>query len=960
MNSSLKHIWLVLLILFSTTASAQVDPEIDWQMMDLEDSRWIFDKRDSQMAQQFMRDYLRVRKVLRPIFSEKPERTTFVLRNETDIANGAATIWPYPLININPVMPSPKSALGEFSDPYYELVLHEYVHILNLYPAHGIIRLPRWIFGTLISPNMLLPRWYIEGLAVYIESYFGDGHGRLHSQYVEGLSRAFTLKKRWSKYTIDQLNDAPPDWIGGGRPYIMGGMLWAGIALEKGNETIESLNQAHSRRIPYFVNGAVENETGLSYSEWLEKSYQKLEKQTRKQLAQLSKASFVKAYTIRQRKGQNSGPKVSPNGKWLAFLSFSNRDGAGIALVSRGRRGFLKRRYRIVNKAKRMQKISWSKDSQKIYYDAVGKHRRFSLFSDIHVYDLKSKKSQQLTKGLRLHTPTVSPDGQSLFAVQNHPQGQRLVALDLQGQNLKTVYEPEPFTHLIQKTFLNENELVFTYQPKGGPRKARVLNIETGKTSPFLEKWTGAISFVHMTKKGLLFSSTKSGVENLYLFPKLKSANQANSFFSTIVPVTHTRTRVTEGDFGHDKGTLLFTQMTDRGDRIYYSRSTHWRFAPKSLPKIEPLYAPTELQIPEAPEPPDLSAAREYSPWYYMIPRYWTPYLFFIPEGTVFQAITSASDPLGKHLYSVIGQVDTLTNKPGVSASFINNSTSSEIGLSLANVYSYFYSNQSILHNQAANLYLARPLSDSEKWSGSLFFDLRSTQEGNTEALERQGPGLSVGYSDITTKRGDITPTGGGAVRLSHTEYLEDISTTPYGSTNLHFQLYNSTWLPKGHAWALTANGVYAPELRYTAIATSTISARLTSEDTTSHQLRGYPSGVFVGKNVFTYNLEYRLPLLSVFKGWGTLPIYLKNIHARVFFDSTSLDGIAYEKSAGATQSTAVTKVFADEWFSGYGVELISDWTTGYYLPISLKIGLHQGMDKETGGDLRYFFGFIL
>ncbi|MCB0420911.1 MAG: PD40 domain-containing protein [Bdellovibrionales bacterium] len=552
--------FFVLLTLFFACLElfAKVDPQIEWVTFEYEDSKWIFNKDETDLARQYLREYVRARKVLKPLFSESPDSTTFLILNNTDFANGSATIWPYPLITLNPALPAPRSSLGEFADPMFELVLHEYTHILNLYPAHGIIKIPRWIFGSVISPNMLLPRWYTEGLAVYIESYFGDGHGRLHSQYISGLSRAFTLKNQWSHYSIDQLNEFPPDWLGGNRAYLLGGVLLAELFEKSGNDKIEVLNQAHSRRVPYFLNGAAENATEKSYVDWLEESYKSLRSKTEKQIQQLRKVQPAKSYPLRQPRAENVSPSISPNGKYLAYASASYREGGAVALIKKGRKGFYRQKTARLVEGKGIQKISWHPTHLSFYYDAVSSFERFQLFSDIYRYDLKTKKKQQLTKGLRAHHPTVHPDGQWIYFFQNYPKGQRLARIDLDGKNFAVLLEPEPWTHLIDMTFLDGQKLLISQQKKGMTRNAQLYTIKDHslvQSSVFLSQWSGNISFVKMTSKGLLFSSDLSGVENLYLWESPLNANGK----AQPRPVTHSLTRVVDGDLDPDKSTLLFT-----------------------------------------------------------------------------------------------------------------------------------------------------------------------------------------------------------------------------------------------------------------------------------------------------------------------------------------------------------------------------------------------------------------
>ncbi len=87
------------------------------------------------------------------------------------------------------MLPTSFDSLDEFGDWALEMMIHEYTHILNMYPAHGIYVPFKWVFGTVVRPNAILPRWWLEGLAVNLESRL-TSHGRLKSTETAAAARA--------------------------------------------------------------------------------------------------------------------------------------------------------------------------------------------------------------------------------------------------------------------------------------------------------------------------------------------------------------------------------------------------------------------------------------------------------------------------------------------------------------------------------------------------------------------------------------------------------------------------------------------------------------------------------------------------------------------------------------------------------------------------------------------------
>ena len=94
--------------------------------------------------------------------------------------------------------------------------------------------------------------------------------------------------------------------------------------------------------------------------------------------------------------------------------------------------------------------------------------------------------------------------------------------------------------------------------------------------------------------------------------------------------------------------------------------------------------------------------------------------------------------------------------------------------------------------------------------------------------------------------------------------------------------------------------------------------------------LRGFQDDVFVGDRVALVNLEARVPLLSVQRGWGTWPLFLRTVHAAAFTD------IGHAWSGAARWSDR--KI-------GYGVELSADVVAGFGLPMTWTAGMGWGRD---------------
>jgi hypothetical protein len=88
--------------------------------------------------------------------------------------------------------------------------------------------------------------------------------------------------------------------------------------------------------------------------------------------------------------------------------------------------------------------------------------------------------------------------------------------------------------------------------------------------------------------------------------------------------------------------------------------------------------------------------------------------------------------------------------------------------------------------------------------------------------------------------------------------------------------------------------------------------------------LRGVDEDDVVGTRAAVINVDYRLPLWRVGRGWGTVPVFLRTVHGAVFFD--------------AGQAWSSVPRWSDTRTS-LGVELSADTVVGFGLPLTFTAG---------------------
>ena len=109
-----------------------------------------------------------------------------------------------------------------------------------------------------------------------------------------------------------------------------------------------------------------------------------------------------------------------------------------------------------------------------------------------------------------------------------------------------------------------------------------------------------------------------------------------------------------------------------------------------------------------------------------------------------------------------------------------------------------------------------------------------------------------------------------------------------------------------------------------------------------STMLRGYPDATQSGNRYILSTVSYRLPLLEAFTGLETVPLFLRRLKLAIFSD-------------WAQASTDPLKWQPDAFSRSLGIELVTEATFSWRLPVVARIGYAHGFDA-AGEDQFYFF----
>lgn len=930
--------WFFLLCLVFSNPVHAADPSWKYQVLRSPNFEIIFRDTQKDLAKRYILAAEQAHELLMPIFKEGPAKTIIYLRDDTDSSNGLANFLPFPHITVYPVLPNSLDSVDEYGDWPFEMMLHEYTHILNMYPAHGIYVPLKWIFGTVVRPNAVLPRWWLEGLAVNLESWLSD-HGRLRSTETAASARALAIGGKFKLEDVARINEAGLNaWPYGGRPYLFGAWWWDEVHRQKGTSVIETWNQNYSRRLPFFLQGPVMEQVQKTPGEFLGMTLTKLDTEGRRQIAMIEKSGDHKSVPVAEDKGEQSAFAISPSGDKMVYWLSQPHSGTAARLKVRtgeANQPFTEIASRRLFKAVGTTRIRWIDDSR-FLFDQIDISYPYATYRDLYIYDLNKNEKIRLTEQERAQEGAPSPSGQTIAYIQNDGGKNRLNLFDLNTKKSRTLISGNMNQRLSWPEFLSENQILFAVRQKKGQEQLHVYDLSTKKTRIWNTQLKSAQN-PRLTQEGLLVTDASTNARNVYLIKDGQSK-----------AVTNTLTDIQVSDFDPRRKEIVISELTPEGRRLRALPLAE--FQPPRLPtaKWEPAPKPTTTKVKLQEE--------SYIPVAYLWPRYWIPFIYQVEDGFIFQGLTANQDPAARNQYTLFGSYDTVTKKPSYGASYINSSLPTDIGLNYAKSISYLGASGLTVESENAGLSFAQhwPFNSRfNKWAlGGIYSDTQRETSTRRVQYKRMGPEISWQYSRLNNP---LNERWGFHLELAHQEYLKQNDYIDYGRSYAH--LATQLTLGAGHRISFQGRGAVAPELPMGTILTlgdrNVGGNYLINLANSDFLLRGYPSGTFVGRKVVNANLEYAFPAVDLNKGFGTFPVYLRNLEFALFADTMAVDGAGWDVDrAGYYQSRL------SENYMGAGGELRFNTTSLYHLPLSLTIGLYYGFNERFGGGLSPFFGF--
>ena len=173
-------------------------------------------------------------------------RISVVLTDSGDAANGGASSVPYNFIYAYGAPPDGMDELSDFDDFVKLLITHEFTHVVHLDTI--LSWCPRFVdsvLGKIYAPNLAQPTWFIEGLAVLMETRQTTA-GRLRSSFFDMHLRVPFLEERLLGLDAVSVGFGPLVYPGGSVPYLYGSNLLRYMEDRYGPEKIREISHRYA------------------------------------------------------------------------------------------------------------------------------------------------------------------------------------------------------------------------------------------------------------------------------------------------------------------------------------------------------------------------------------------------------------------------------------------------------------------------------------------------------------------------------------------------------------------------------------------------------------------------------------------------------------------------------------------------------------------------------------------
>jgi hypothetical protein len=961
---------LLLLFSFRPVATQEVPPDADWRAFETEHFRVTYTPELETMARRAAARAESAHALLARELVRAPRgRIDMVITNHVDFANGLASPFPRNRVIIYAHPPANTTSLDFTNDWLDLLILHELVHIFHLDHATGPLRGLRPLLGRnpLLFPQVWTAGWVLEGLAVYFESLLTGG-GRVLGTHHDMILRTAVLQDRF--FSIDRASGDPRTWPGGSTRYIYGSLFLDHLARTHGAERVpEFVERTGGMLIPFRLNAAARRTFGVSFDQ----AWRGWEDSLRVRYGALADTLRSRGLTepeILVTSGRGTYfPRYSPAGDALAYQSATGVDDPRtLLLLSDGTTAVVDRRFG-------GGPISWRRDGSGFLDSQLERRDRARIFTDLLMVE-RDGRSRWLTRNARVWSADLHPNGETAIAVADADGTNRLVLVEVATGEMREVLPPDLDVHWAHPRWSPDGGTIAVGRMLPGARFDVVLLDASGRLLREVTADRALDGAPAWSPDGgyLIFSSDRTGITNLYAYELATSR---------LLQVTNVLTGAMQPDVSPDGRWIAFSYYQVDGYQIARVPFEPGSWRPAAPIRAEIEESPLPLADPARAMSAELAPAQRYSPFPTVLPATWIPnYDDRETLGRGFGAASWGTDLVERHDWFASATLYPRARRlEGFVEYWYGGLGNPQLGLDAEQEWRLQWRAgeefpggivlpQAVLQRQraaGASVRWTRPRFRELLWGGvrgelrerELFWDEEEPTNISFNQVPREASAALNG--GISTVRGFALSTGPQeGISLSSTvsahRFLESpeaaIGGSGYGRVVARSRGYRGL-TRRGDSRDVLAlrldggaeSGSLSPLFDLGGTGGGTPGALVGLQETTGHSfpLRGYSPGVQWGDRVAIASAEYRVPLVTVERGIGLIPLYLGRLSAGAFADAGTAWCSSRCSSRFAAEHTEPDPLYA------VGLEALAELTFGYRFIVPLRAGVALPLRQGDG-----------
>jgi hypothetical protein len=906
-------------------------------------------------------------------------RVNLTLEDQTDFADGFASSVPFNFIFGFGAPPGSLDELNDFDDYLKLLITHELTHVVHLDTILGFARIYNALFGKLYSPNLSQPNWFVEGLAVLMESRQTTG-GRVRSTLFDMELRVPFLEAR--ALGLDNVSNGPLAFPQGTAAYLYGSSILKYLEDRYGPLAVREISHRYGRSlIPGAMNRVAAEAVGAGYAsvfrggiwdDWRRSQSHKyaLEAEDARRRGLTPERRLT--WDAPGPRGDGFTPGFFRDGTVLYHRANNDQSPAFVRLDP------VTGRAHVLAEVHGAGRVVPTPDGRALVY-----HRQSLLplrwrisgasnltWNDLFRLDLETGEERELTRARRAEEPDVSPDGKQIACTVGGPGWRQLAVLPAEG-GVPRVLGGELAGFAYSPAWSPDGRVIaYSRWTPGGFRDIHLYDLSTGVDRALMHDRAMDVD-PRFTPDGhtVVFSSDRTGIYNVFAF---------DLDTGRIEQVTNVLAGAFQPAVSPDGKRLVYMGFTSAGYDLFETPFDPWAWLPAQpfanarpdAPADPASLADSPDALPgEPPVTPFPKVVKSYMPWKYLYPHSWVVKLLTDPLGlgNSLEVQVGVSDPVGNHGLSFDAVIPS-DGDASLRLDYSYNLIWPAFGLTATRTA--LLANDLIIddrralyrqHSASASLFTALPVVRTPFSQGDVSFGYTyfayapastlppADPTGGITIAPEHGPDanlfLTWSYSNAHSWPYSISLQEGRRLQLAL--QLSDPSLgSRFHTTELTWvwtEYFTPPWA-RLHALAvLYSGGVGIGDKRAFFglggfVQQDLLRALFLNQHQCCTYLRGYAPNAVVGDQYHLLSAEYRTPLLWLERGTATFPVYLRRLHGAVFVDA----GDAF---VGAFKPGDIRY--------GVGAELRFQLKLIYYIDSEIQLGYARGL-SEGGGEHVY------